>query len=178
MTLPFTDQYILPHRGQQRPDRLDHRQEITVEDDDRGLGVVDCVDDLVGGQPPVGGLQHRSHHRDTEKAFEIAGAVIIEDRRDLARLQSQCGQPAGQPVDAVVEIAIGIALHTAVDNLLVGGVDQRRLQQFLDDEGVVVGLTASPESILYWRETNSRVYVSWLPAKKFTPDRAPAALWS
>jgi len=84
-----------------------------------------------------------------KKQLEIARTVIIEDRCDLARLQAEGGQTAGQAMNPVEEIPIGVALLIPVDDLLVGGVDHRRLQQLLDDERVVVSLTGGVGSLCH-----------------------------
>ncbi len=104
------------------PDALQQRQEGGVDDDRLGLGVVDGVNDLLGRKPPVHGLEGGAHAGDAEKAFEVAVAVEVEHRHHVAGLYSQAGQSVRQPVNSLMQRAVGAAVLVAVDDFLVGGV--------------------------------------------------------
>ena len=73
-----------------------------------GLGMIERIEDLLGRQPDVNGVQDRAQHGHGKEAFEIAVAVPIHHRHRVARLDPQSGQGTCQPVDPLAQVAIGV----------------------------------------------------------------------
>ena len=109
-----------------------------IDEHDLGPGVVERVDDLLGREPPVHGLQRGAHAGDGEEALEVAVAVELHHRHDVAGLDPQAGEPVGEPADAAAEIAIAVTEPVAIDDFLVRRGGQRRQQQLLDEQRVAV----------------------------------------
>ena len=124
--------------GQLVPDRFQQGQEVLVDKDDLVLGVVHRVEDLLRRKPPVLGVQDRLHHGDGEEALHVAVAVIVKDADDIPFPDAQFFQAVGQAVNPFVHFAVGQAHLVAVDDLLIGGEEQRRFQDVLDQQLVVV----------------------------------------
>ena len=71
-----------------------------VDDDDPVLGVADDVDVLLGEQPDVEGVQHRTHRRHGEVRLEVLLVVEHEGRDALVAVdpEARAGRaPAGRP---------------------------------------------------------------------------------
>ena len=75
--------------GQQRDER-------GVDDDAAVLGVVDDVGQLLGREPDVERVQHRSHGGDGEIRLEVALVVPAEGADAVTLLDAQPGQGGGQ----------------------------------------------------------------------------------
>jgi hypothetical protein len=80
------------------PDLLEDRHELGVDQDHVVPGVVDGVEDLLGREAHIDGVQHGAHHRHGEEAFEVAVRVPVHHRHRVARLDPQRGQSAGELV--------------------------------------------------------------------------------
>lgn len=65
--------------------------------------------------------------------------VPIHHRDGVAAAHAVCLQRIGQPADTGVEITVGLAMNVAVDDLMIGGGRQRRMQQLLDQQRISVG---------------------------------------
>ena len=118
-----------------------------VHQDDVVAGVIDGVENLLGGKPHVDGVQGRAHHGHGKEAFEIAVAVEIHDRDGVAGLNPELGQAAGQSADSLAEDAIAVARVRAIDDLLLGGAGERRLQQVLDQQRRGMGRSATLDQV-------------------------------
>ena len=86
--------------------RCQQRHQGRVDDDDLVLGVVGDVDQLVGGQPDVEGVQHRAHGRDGQIGLEVLGVVPHEGADALVAGDAQGAQRIGQPGDTGAQLAV------------------------------------------------------------------------
>ena len=134
---PVVEQDEAAHLRQPGRQRLDQRQEIDIEQQGRGAGVVQRIEQLLGRQGEVPRLQHRAHHRDGEVAFVVAVAVPVQHRDHVAGLDAEIGQRAGQPPQPVAELPVGVPA-LAIDDDLLGRAGQRRVQQMLDEQRILV----------------------------------------
>ncbi len=126
------------HRGQLRGDTLVERHELGVDQHEAVLGVVHRVEDLLGGQANVDGVQHRADHRDGEHALEVAMAVPVHHRDGIACPDAGGGEYVGEARNALIEGRVAVAQFVAIDNfagLLVAAAGQ---QQALDQQGIGV----------------------------------------
>jgi hypothetical protein len=119
-------------------DRLQKGQKILVDEDDLVLRMVHRIEDLFRRQTPVLCMKDRPHHGDGKEALQIAMAVVIEDANGIARIDSQLRQAVGQAVDPLVEFPVGETDPVPVDDLLVGGKEERRFEQVFDDQLIPV----------------------------------------
>ena len=136
---PVVHQHVVLHRLQMGRELLDQRQEVGVEQDRGRAAVDDRVGDVFGHEADVHRLHHGAHHRDREVALVVAVAVPFEDRDDVALVDADLGEAAGEPSDPFAEIAIGAAAKVAVDDFLVGRARHRRMQKVLDEQWIGVG---------------------------------------
>ena len=79
-------------------DARQQRNERGVDDDAAVLGVVDDVGQLLGREPDVQRVQHRSHAGDGEIRLEVALVVPAEGADAVTRLDAEPGQGGGQPL--------------------------------------------------------------------------------
>ena len=141
--LPLADHDHLPHRLEIQVNLVEDRQEVLVDDQDPVLRVIQRVEDLLGGEPDVDRVQHRTHHRNGEVRLEVAVAVELHRGHDVAGGDPQAAEPVREPADPLVQRAVGDAGAVAVDDLALGGVRERRAEQLLQDQGVRIGLSRS-----------------------------------
>ena len=134
---PVVEQDVAAHLRQPGRERLDQRQEIDIEQQGRGAGVVQSIKELLGRQGEVPRLQHRAHHRDGEVAFVVAVAVPVQHRDHVASLDAEIRQRIGQPPQPVAELPVGVPA-LAIDNDLLGRAGHRRVQQVLDEQRKLV----------------------------------------
>ena len=92
-------------------ERVDER---AVDEDHLVLRVVDHVDELLGEQPDVQGVQHGPHARRREVGLEVVLAVPGERRHPVAVAHPELAQPAAQPVDALAHLGVGRARRPVV----------------------------------------------------------------
>ena len=118
---------------------LDERQEVGVEQDRGRPGVDDRVGDVVGHEADVHRLQDRAHHGNCEIAFVIAVAVPFEHGDDVALLDADLREAAGEPADAFSKGAEGPAPQIAKDDLLIGRARHRAVQKVLDQQRIDIG---------------------------------------
>ncbi|MBS1144435.1 MAG: hypothetical protein H6R14_1841 [Proteobacteria bacterium] len=128
-----------PDRFQRRRNLREDREEFAVDQQHVGLGVVQRVQDLLRAQADIHRLQDRPHHRHGEEAFEVAMAVPVHHRHGLPGLDAQPGQAVGQPADALVERAVVVAQPALVRDFLFRRDGQRRQQQLLDEQRILIG---------------------------------------
>ena len=98
--------------------------------------MVDRVEHLFGRQPHVHRVQHRSHHRHREKAFEIAVGVPVHHGDRMPMAHAKGGERGPQPADPFLELAIGETALVCVDDLLVGRASDPRQQQLTDGQRI------------------------------------------
>jgi hypothetical protein len=134
------DQHEALHRLEARRDGGEDGQELGVHQHHVGAGVVEGVQDLLGRQAHVHRLQDGAHHRHREEAFEVAVAVPVHHRHGVAGLHAQPGEHAGQPADALAQLAVAVAPPAHVGDLLVRRHGQRRVQELLDEQRIGVGV--------------------------------------
>ncbi|MCY1331853.1 hypothetical protein D9M69_175280 [compost metagenome] len=150
--------------GELRADLLDHRQEVRVHQHDRGAGIVERVEDLLGRQPHIDGEQRGPHHRHAEIAFQVAVAVPVHHGHGAAMADVQRSQRRGQLADAVAEIAEGVAHLAAVADLLVAVEAQGIGQQLLDQQRIGVGrLGRCDQVVLHVHLLEARVQYGLVP---------------
>ena len=91
----------------------EQRDERVVDDDDAVLGVVGDVDELVGEEPDVERVEHRSHRRDREVGLEVLGVVPHEGRDPLVAVDPESAQRVRElrrtPADVGVRAPTGAA---------------------------------------------------------------------
>ncbi|SAL07657.1 hypothetical protein AWB81_08213 [Caballeronia arationis] len=124
------------HRFELVPDRIDDRQEVRMNEKDLRARMVDRVGDLRWREPHVDRLQHGTHHRNGEVAFEVAMAVPVHHRDGAAHLRAVAAEAMCKARDALAHRAIGQARFAAIDDLLIGRMDERCMQQMLDQQRV------------------------------------------
>ena len=134
---PVVEQDEAGHVRQPGRQRLDQRQEIDIEKHSRCAGFLQCVEQLLRRQGDVRRLQHSAHHWDREVAFMVAVGVPLQHRNDVAGLDAKIGQRTGQAPQSMAELPVGMPV-LAIDDNLVGRAGQRRVQQMLDEQGIIV----------------------------------------
>ena len=110
-----------------------------MHEQDVVLGVLDRVQDLLGREADVDGVQHRAQHRDGEERLEVAVAVVVHDRHRVARLHPQRRQRAREAVHPLAQVRVGVASKVTVDDLLGRIVHDRVLEDATDGERVGCG---------------------------------------
>jgi hypothetical protein len=120
-------------------DLLEHRQKIGVDQEDGGAGVVERIEDLLGGEPDVHRLEHRPHHGHGEVALEVPVAVPVHHGHGVPRLDAQQRERTGELADPLVQRPVVVALQVAVDDLLVRRRGQRGMEQVFDEQRIGVG---------------------------------------
>ncbi|SAL87988.1 hypothetical protein AWB67_07512 [Caballeronia terrestris] len=135
----FVDPYESADRLELILDRFDHGQKIGVNEQHLRARVVDRIDDLRRRQPHVDRLKHGAHHRNRKVRLQIAMTVPVHDGYRGAVSHAQSMQAAGEPRDAFPQRRIGHAQLPAVDDFLVRCLNERRVQQMLDQQRISVG---------------------------------------
>ncbi len=136
---PVMHENVVLNRLQMGLELLQQRQEVGIEQNRGRAGVVDRIGDVFRDQAEVDRLHDRAHHRNGEVAFVIAVAVPFEDGDDVALLDADIGEAAGEPSDAFAKLPIGAAPQVAIDDLLVGRAHHRGVQEMLDEQRIGVG---------------------------------------
>ena len=77
-----------------------------VDDDDPVLGVVGDVDELLGEEPDVEGVEHRAHRRDREVGLEVLDVVPLEGRDPLVAGDAEPTEPVGQLGGAATQLGV------------------------------------------------------------------------
>ncbi len=131
------------------PDFFEYGQELAVHQDDVVFGVVDGVENLLGRKAHVDGVKGGAHHGNGKEAFKVSVAVQIHDPHGVPGLSSELGEPACQSADAVAEVAVAKARLRAINDFLLGGADERRVQQVLDQQRTGVGCSAAFDQICH-----------------------------
>ncbi|MHC2407966.1 hypothetical protein ACVJGC_000557 [Bradyrhizobium diazoefficiens] len=125
-------------RLQLRRDRLDDRQRGAVDEQQAVFGVVDDVDELLGKQPRIDGVQHIAHARRGVEHLEMAVGIPGQRADAVALLHAETLQGQRHALDAWESVRIGVAMDVALDlarddlrlAVIVGGV----LDQAADQE--------------------------------------------
>lgn len=78
--------------GELRKLWVEQRQQRRVDDDDLVLGVVRHVDQLLGEESDVEGVQHRAHRRHGQVGLEVFGVVPHEGRHALVAVDAESAQ--------------------------------------------------------------------------------------
>ena len=123
---------------QLRQDRLNEIDKLVVDEERRRPCMIDRIGDLLRRQTDVDRLQHRSHHRDGEKRFEISVAVPVKHADRVAGPHADRGQRAREPSDAVPKLSVSETLEIAVDDLPLRRLHHRRMEQLLDQQRIPV----------------------------------------
>ena len=84
-------------------------------------------------------MQHCAHHWDRKKRFEKPVAVPVEDADRIAGLDAELFQRGRKPSDALSELTVGKARSIAINDLLIRRLQQRRVPQLLQDQGILIG---------------------------------------
>ena len=63
-------------------------------------------------------------------------AVPVENGDDVARLDAEFGEPARETPDALSENPVAVPPQVAIDDLLIGRVRHRVVQQMLDEKRI------------------------------------------
>src|SRR5262249_34016352 len=87
----------------------------------------------------IDGLQHGSHHRHRKERLEKPVAVPVQHPDRIARSHAHSGKRGSKAADPLPELAVGEAPQVAIDDLLVGSLEQWRMPQMLDDERILIG---------------------------------------
>ena len=121
--------------------RHEQRQQRAVDEDDLVLRVVDDVDQLVGEQPDVEGVQHASGARCGEVQLQVPPGVPAERAHPRVRTEAQVVQHRGQPAHAVGPVGDGGAAFLpdlCRDDLLVAEELFGPVEDVGEDEGAVL----------------------------------------
>ena len=127
-------------RGQLAGDAVVERYKLAVHQHEFVVGVIHGVENLVGRQANVDGVQHRTNHRDGEHALQVTVAVPIHHRNRITGTHASLGQNIGQTCHALVEGGIAVAQLVAVNDLASALITAARQQQALDQQGILVGI--------------------------------------
>ena len=95
------DRGHLPQLRRQQP------AERVVDDHHVVLRVVGDVDQLLGEEPDVQGVQHRAHRGHRQVGLEVLDVVPLEGRHPLVAVDPQPAQCRGQPRGALAELGVG-----------------------------------------------------------------------
>ncbi|EKD35782.1 MAG: hypothetical protein ACD_75C01779G0002 [uncultured bacterium] len=76
------------HGGQLILDRGEHRQKLTVDQQDVVFGVIDGVEQLLARKPDIDRMEDSPEHRHGEVAFEVAVRIPVHDRHRVPGLDS------------------------------------------------------------------------------------------
>ena len=135
----IVDQDVMTDSFQAWRDLRDQREKLAVEQQHVGLGMNQGKGDLFGAQAHIHRLQDCPHHRDGEKAFQIAMAIPIHHRHGLPGFHAEAGQAAGQATDPLAQRAISKAQLALISDFLLWRERQWRMQQVLDEQRVGIG---------------------------------------
>lgn len=94
-----------------------HRRQLLgqrfVDEDHAVFGVIDQIRQLIGGQPDVQHVQHRAQARHGEVKLQVLIAVPGKRGHAVAGFHASGLQCPHQAQHAVVEVAVGVAVHAA-----------------------------------------------------------------
>jgi hypothetical protein len=99
--------------------------------------VVDDVDQLIGGQADVQGVQDGAHTGGGEVDLQVAVGVPGEGGHPIAPPDPQPGQGVGQAVNPSMEVGVGVAVHAgggAGGDLLAGEETGGAVQEMMQGE--------------------------------------------
>ena len=94
---------------------LQQRYEGEVDEDVRILGVVDDVDELLGEQARIDGVQDGAHARHAVVELEMPVAVPRHGADAIARVDAERGERVGDPLRARLGVTIGVAVNRSFD---------------------------------------------------------------
>ncbi len=157
--------------GRQQPD------ERVVDDHHVVLGVVGDVDQLLGEEPDVEGVQHRAHRGHREVGLEVLDVVPLEGRHPLVAVDPQPAQRRGQPRGALAEIGVGAgaaAVGGRGHDLAVGVHRDDVAADGVDGQLVVLHGAAHGGPPRGLRVAIGVLYVTILPPVWLTPPVRPA----
>jgi len=115
-------------------------------------------------------LQHRAHHRHGEIALEIAVAVPVENGDDVAGPYAEFCEPAREPPDALAEDPVAVPRQVPVDDLLIGRVHHRVVQQMLDEKGILIGRRTDVDEFA-WHGANASLVIEKLRDNTVVPHQ-------
>ena len=96
--------------GQRRKLRREKRNQGRVDDDHAVLGVIGDMDQLLGEQTNVQGVEHSAHRGDRQVRLEVLGVVPHERGDSLVALDAEPAQGVRELSTALADVSVG---HTA-----------------------------------------------------------------
>jgi hypothetical protein len=90
------DQHEANARPDLAPDRVEQGKELRIDQNDVVSRMIDGVEDLLRRNPHVHRVQCRAHHRNREKAFEVAMTVPVHHGDHRAALYAKRGERGGE----------------------------------------------------------------------------------
>ena len=96
--------------------------------------MVHGVQNLIGREANVDGVQHRSDHRDGEHTLQVAVAVPVHHRHGITGLDPGLSQYVGQSSNPLIEGGIAVAHLVAVNDFTTFLITDAGQQQALDQQ--------------------------------------------
>ena len=124
--------------------------------------MLDRVEDLLIRQANVDRLQDRAHHGNGEERLQEPVRVPVEHPDGVAGPHAERRKAAREPVDSLLQRAIGEPLLVAIDDLLIRRMQHRGVQQMLDQQRI---------GICRWRDVDETAGQS-LPLSCFSLRRS------
>ena len=149
-----------------------HGQKILMHQNGVVPGMVDRVEDLLGRQPHVDGVQRRPQHRNGKEAFQIAVAVVIHHRHHRALPQAQARQHRPQPRDPLAHLGISHLDLIAMGDALRRRRRQPGVQQLPDDQLVFHGILPP-----FWQSIPAPAAIVLCRNAKEPGHRCPSPWW-
>ena len=128
------------HRLQFGNQRLQYGDEVWVDEDDLVFGMVDYVDQVLGEQPDVYRVEHRTHGWRGEIDLQMPVGVPGECPHPVSGAHSQPCEGMGQAGRPFHQVGIGITVGPVSltgHDLLVGEESTGTFQELVYQKGVV-----------------------------------------
>src|SRR5713226_5592549 len=128
------------HCGQLIRDLLQQRYQVAINKNDLVFGVVDDVDQLVGKQADIEGVQDSTHAGNSEIEFKVAVGVPGKGGNTITLGNSGVVQCMSELHTAFPPLAVGVTMYASVglgDDLFTGEDTRNTVEKMLQCQWVV-----------------------------------------